>query len=139
MERVIQRSREKILFDAGSPEYFKEIDRRFLAVAKQFMPWKDRPFETLIDYQALAHQDVLEIGTGQGTHAQLIAPCARSFTGIDLTDAAVQMTRQRLNLIKTGARILQMDAEKMAFPDKCFDWIWTWDVIHHSANTSNVI
>jgi ubiquinone/menaquinone biosynthesis C-methylase UbiE len=36
-------------------------------------------------------------------------------------------------------RIERMDAEHMSFPDASFDYIWTWGVIHHSADTSRVL
>jgi SAM-dependent methyltransferase len=32
-----------------------------------------------------------------------------------------------------------MDAEHMEFPDDSFDFIWTWGVIHHSANTGRIL
>jgi ubiquinone/menaquinone biosynthesis C-methylase UbiE len=32
-----------------------------------------------------------------------------------------------------------MDAEQMQFPDSSFDLIWTWGVIHHSANTRKIL
>lgn len=32
-----------------------------------------------------------------------------------------------------------MDAEQMLFPDNCFDLVWSWGVIHHSANTRRVL
>jgi SAM-dependent methyltransferase len=77
---------------------------------------------------------VLEIGVGQGTHAQLIASRCRSFTGIDLTRHAVEMTSRRFEF-----KILQMDAEMMELSDSSFDFIWSWGVIHHSADTRRVL
>jgi SAM-dependent methyltransferase len=131
--------RDEIRFAPGTEEYFQEIDARFLESVHKYLPWRSTPFEQLIPFKELARQDVLEIGVGQGTHAQLIAPHTRTFTGIDLTAAASQMTARRLALFKQPARILQMDAEAMEFPDASFDFIWSWGVIHHSANTRQVL
>jgi len=131
--------REQIGATPGTEEYFREIDARFFSAVRKFMPWKTRPFDNLIPFGTLADKDVLEIGTGLGTHAQLIAPCCKSFSGIDLTSAASQTTSQRLALFKIPGTVLQMDAEKMQFPDANFDYIWSWGVIHHSANTRAVL
>jgi SAM-dependent methyltransferase len=49
------------------------------------------------------------------------------------------MTKARMTLRKLSAGILQMDAEKMAFADSSFDYIWSWGVIHHSADTKRVL
>jgi len=38
-----------------------------------------------------------------------------------------------------AATVVQMDAEQMQFPDNSFDLIWTWGVIHHSANTRKIL
>jgi SAM-dependent methyltransferase len=32
-----------------------------------------------------------------------------------------------------------MDAEHLDFPDGSFDFIWSWGVIHHSADTNQVL
>ena len=32
-----------------------------------------------------------------------------------------------------------MDAEQIKFPDDSFDLVWTWGVIHHSANTRKIL
>lgn len=131
--------REAVQFEPHSREYFMEIDRRFLSSAKAFLPWRTQPFEQLIPYATLPESDVLEIGVGQGTHAQLIAPHCKSFTGIDLTEAASLATAKRLEIFGVKGDILQMDAEEMLFPDASFDYIWSWGVIHHSADTSRIL
>lgn len=131
--------RKGICFEPGTPKYFTEIDKRFFSNAWQFLPWKDRPFDQLIPYEDLPHLDVLEIGVGQGSHAQLIAARAKSFTGIDLTEAARSGTARRLEAHGIPAKILRMDAEEMAFLDASFDFIWSWGVIHHTADTRRAL
>src|SRR2546430_8739568 len=78
--------RQAITFQEGTSEYFDEIDNRFLESARHYLPWGNQPFEQFIPYGELRNSDVLEIGVGQGTHAQLIAPHCKSFAGIDLTE-----------------------------------------------------
>jgi ubiquinone/menaquinone biosynthesis C-methylase UbiE len=131
--------REEISAPSGSEGYFIEIDRRFLASAASYMPWVETPFEQVIPFKELRDQDVLEIGVGHGTHAQLLAPRCKSFTGIDLTSHAAQMTSRRLKLFNLPGKVLQMDAENMTFADNSFDFIWSWGVIHHSADTGRVL
>ena len=131
--------RDEITSPPGTKAYFAEIDRRFLSSAAKYTPWEKLPFEEVIRFEQLGDKDVLEIGVGQGTHAQLLAPQCKSFTGIDLTSVAAEMTSQRLQLFNLPGRILQMDAEDMKFADSSFDFIWSWGVIHHSADTERVL
>jgi ubiquinone/menaquinone biosynthesis C-methylase UbiE len=131
--------REGLNVEPGTRAYFDEIDRRFFTSVKHYMPWKKIPFDNLIDFENLAGLDVLEIGVGYGSHAQLLAPFCKSYTGMDITEKASSITAQRLTLSQTKGKILQMDAENMTFPDAFFDYIWSWGVIHHSANTLNIL
>jgi SAM-dependent methyltransferase len=131
--------RDEVTAEPLSKEYFQEIDRRFLSSVKAFMPWVNTPFEDLIPYAELPRMDVLEIGVGHGTHAQLIAPHCRSFTGIDLTEAARKAVSARFETFGIEGRIQQMDAEEMSFADGTFDYIWSWGVIHHSADTHRIL
>ena len=131
--------REEIVQQPGSEAYFKEIDRRFFSAARVFMPWRAVPFDTVIPFDDLADKDVLEVGVGQGTHAQLLASHCRSFVGIDLTTAAAAMTARRLRLFGVPGSVLQMDAERMAFADDSFDFVWSWGVVHQSADTQRVL
>lgn len=130
---------EAIAAAPGTREYFEEIDSRFLSSVRKYMPWREIPFDPLVSFERLRQEDVLEIGVGHGTHAQLLAPRSRSFAGIDLTDAAAAMTRERFRLFGLPGTIQQMDAERMVFADASFDFIWSWGVIHHSADTGRVL
>jgi ubiquinone/menaquinone biosynthesis C-methylase UbiE len=131
--------REAIVQSPGSAAYFQEIDRRFFSAARSFMPWRAIPFDALVPFADLADKDVLEIGVGQGAHAQLLASRCKSFTGIDLTIAAAGMTKKRFRLLSIPGAVLQMDAERMAFSGDNFDYIWSWGVIHQSADTRRVL
>ncbi len=122
-----------------SREFYEEIDRRFFAGAREYMPWKRIPFDALVDFDALRDQDVLEIGVGSGSHAALLARHAHSFTGVDLTEYAVKSTSDRLRVLGLPGRVLRMDAERMEFPDASFDFVWSWGVIHHSSNTPQIV
>ena len=130
---------EAIPHQEFSQEFYLEVDRRFFGSARSFAPWKSVPFDSLINFAALKAKHVLEIGVGNGSHAQLLASHAKSFTGIDLTDFAVRSTSERMRCFQLQARILRMDAERMDFDDSSFDFIWTWGVIHHSSNTRRIL
>lgn len=122
-----------------SRPFFDEIDKRFFGAVWLFMPWKKLPFEQLMRFDTLGDKDVLEIGTGMGSHAQLLATHARSYTGIDLTDYAIKAATARLAGIGVSANVQRMDAEQMSFPDASFDFVWSWGVIHHSSNTRRIL
>lgn len=122
-----------------SKAFFEEIDIRFFSNVREFMPWKQLPFDELIDFDSLKKKAVLEIGTGMGSHAQLLARNANSYTGIDITEYAVKATSERLKLLGLGGQVCRMDAEHMEFPDSSFDTVWSWGVIHHSSDTQKVL
>jgi len=128
-----------IPFAEFSREFYEEIDRRFFRAVELYAPCKRVPFDWLIDFGSLKTKDVLEIGVGNGSHAQLLAEHAKSFTGIDLTEYAVRSTAERLRVFGVTGDVRRMDAEQMEFPDDSFDLIWSWGVIHHSANTRKIL
>jgi ubiquinone/menaquinone biosynthesis C-methylase UbiE len=131
--------RHQISAPEFSCKFFEEIDRRHFFDAARYTPPRQQPFDELIPFDCLPEWDVLEIGVGNGSHAQLIAPRCRSYTGIDLTDYAVQSTRRRFEVFDLKGNVIQMDAERMDFPDASFDFVWTWGVIHHSSNTEQIL
>jgi ubiquinone/menaquinone biosynthesis C-methylase UbiE len=124
----------------GELAFFREIDSRFFAAARDFGKADEAPFSTLIPFEFIRTREVLEIGVGMGSHAQLLASACVRYTGIDLTEYATQTTRRRLELHRAAnATIMQMNAEEMSFADASFDYVWSWGVIHHSADTPRVM
>ena len=131
---------DKIPYPEFSKEFYREIDSRFFANANEYLPLKKIPFDRLIDFESLKDKKVLEIGVGNGSHAQLLATYADDFTGIDLTDYGVNSTSGRMKTFGLEkANILQMNAEDLQFADNSFDFVWSWGVIHHSANPRQIL
>ena len=121
-------------------EFYEEIDKRFFDNSHQYAPWTKIPFDAIIDFPSLTTKRILEIGVGNGSHAMLLAQNSRHFVGIDVTEYAVKSTNKRMEVFDIkNANIQRMNAEKLEYPDNYFDFIWSWGVIHHTADTSAVL
>jgi SAM-dependent methyltransferase len=131
--------RGEIAHEPGSPEHLAEVERRFLTESWFAQPDGAAPYSGLIPFDELAGKDVLEIGSGTGVHARLLAEAGANLTAIDLTPTAVELTRRRLELTGLEADVREADAEQLPFPDGSFDFVWSWGVIHHSHDTDRVI
>lgn len=128
--------------EPGTPEFYNAIDDRFFAALRNFAHpgYPDqKPFSEIIDYQRLKGKRVLEIGCGAGVHAMLLAQAGANLTAIDLTHNAIEMTRNRFEAFGLAGDIRQGDAEALDFEDDTFDLVWSWGVIHHSADMQQAI
>ena len=84
-------------------------------------------------------RDVLEIGVGAGTDfTQWVRNGARA-TGVDLTEAGIELARERLDLLGLDAKLRQADAENLPFADNSFDIVYSYGVLHHTPNTKRAI
>jgi 2-polyprenyl-3-methyl-5-hydroxy-6-metoxy-1,4-benzoquinol methylase len=123
----------------GTIEWFDDQDRRS-AEAHSHFATDSIPFDRIIPYSALQGKEVLEIGVGSGYHAELLARAGARITGIDITESAIAMTRERFRLKNLSGVFEQWDAEtdRESFARR-FDFIWSWGVIHHSSNTARIV
>lgn len=79
-------------------------------------------------------ESLLEVGVGAGTDHLRFARGGANCTGVDLTDAAITMTRRRLELEGLSSELRVADAENLPFRDSSFDFVYSWGVIHHSPD-----
>ena len=125
-------------FQRGSTEWFDQMDA-ILIDAQRLFATEVRPFDRVMPLDALAGRRVLEIGCGMGLHAEIMASAGAILTAVDLTPTAVEMTRRRLALKGLKADVHLCDGEQLPFPDRHFDFVWSWGVIHHSARTGRIV
>ena len=129
----------EIDFPKYSNEFYNEIDRRFYNVSKLFLPHDKLPFDRMINHTVLKNKKVLEIGVGAGSHASLLSTYSKEFTGIDITEEAIKNSKKRFEIMNLVGDLREMNAERMDFNNNEFDFVWSWGVIHHSANTNQII
>ncbi len=82
---------------------------------------------------------VLEIGVGLGADHQQFAEAGAILTGIDLTQRAIEHTKNRFDTFKLQSTLMNCDAENLSFSDETFDIVYSWGVLHHSPNTPRAI
>src|SRR6185312_3687541 len=79
---------------------------------------------------------VLEIGCGLGTDGAQFANAGAEYTGVDLTEAAVELARKRFQLFDLPGKFQTADAENLDFADESFDLVYSHGVLHHTPDTA---
>lgn len=82
---------------------------------------------------------VLEIGVGLGADHQKWAEAGAELNGIDLTERAIQMTRQRFDLFGLKSVLQVADAEDLPFDDSTFDVVYSWGVLLYCTDMYKAI
>lgn len=83
--------------------------------------------------------DVLEIGIGLGVDFVRFVEAGARGTGIDLTQAGVDATIRQLEIKGLSGDVRMIDAGLLPFADDSFDWVYSWGVLHHAANTEDAV
>src|SRR6266699_3450587 len=91
------------------------------------------------DFRSARGLKVLEIGCGLGTDGAQFAEAGADYTGVDLTEAAVELARRRFELFSLPGKFQTADAENLAFADDSFDLVYSHGVLHHTPETEKAI
>jgi SAM-dependent methyltransferase len=122
---------ERLFLDASDkPGFINQMARRYAL----------EPYiEGFARFDDARDLDILEIGVGLGADHQRFAEAGARLTGVDLTDRAVEHTRQRFEIFGLKSELRVADAEALPFTDDSFDLVYSWGVLHHSPDTPRAI
>src|SRR3954463_10067011 len=109
-----------------SPEFFERIE--------QHRYEKEWHIPDAANFAATRALKVLEIGCGIGTDGAQFARAGADYTGIDLTEAAVDLARKRVAVSGLKGDFRVSDAEKLDFADDSFDLVYSHGVLHHTPD-----
>jgi ubiquinone/menaquinone biosynthesis C-methylase UbiE len=93
----------------------------------------------LVPFAGAKGKDVLEIGTGNGADGAMFALNGANYTGVDLTDAALEATRRHFAVLGLSGKFQHENAQELSFPNESFDWVYSHGVLHHTPDTQKAI
>jgi ubiquinone/menaquinone biosynthesis C-methylase UbiE len=82
---------------------------------------------------------VLEIGVGMGADYLEWLKAGAKATGVDLSEISLQRARRRCELAGYQPDLQVADAEHLPFPDRTFDVVYSYGVMHHSPDTAQCL
>ncbi len=88
-------------------------------ITESYKEWKNFFAETIGN----DHARVLDDGTGPGFFVAILSGMGHEVTAIDYSDQMVMQAKKRLEQLGLKANVLQMDAQKLKFPEESFDAI----------------
>jgi 2-polyprenyl-3-methyl-5-hydroxy-6-metoxy-1,4-benzoquinol methylase len=119
--------------EVGTRDFFDEVEKRKYFVEPhipgfaEFSNWKNKK--------------VLEIGCGIGTDSVNFARAGADYTGIELSEQSLDMTRKRFQLYGLNGTFYLGNAEQLdsIVSIQKYDLIYSFGVIHHTPNPSKII
>lgn len=113
--------------------------RRFYELVEEHRYRKEWHIPSAAGFASTKGLRVLEIGCGLGTDGAQFAQAGADYTGIDLTDAAIELARKRFELFDLQGAFQTGDAEKLNFPGDTFDLVYSHGVLHHTPDIQSAI
>ena len=113
--------------------------RHFFELVEAHRYTKEWHIPTAAEFANAAGLKVLEVGCGLGTDGAQFAEAGADYTGIDLTDAAVELARKRFELFDLSGKFQTADAENLPFEDNTFDVVYSHGVLHHTPDTRQAL
>jgi len=113
--------------------------RRFFELVEAHRYTKEWHIPEAAGFAIARGAKVLEIGCGLGTDGAQFAEAGADYTGVDLTEAAVELARKRFELYELPGQFETADAENLDFADESFDLVYSHGVLHHTPDTQKAI
>lgn len=117
--------------EMGTREFFERVERHRYE--------KEWHIPQAAEFAKTKGLRVLEIGCGMGTDGAQFAKAGADYTGVDLTEAAIELARKRFELSGLRGEFRVADAEQLDFPDESFDLVYSHGVLHHTPDISAAV
>lgn len=109
---------------------YSEYNQQEMADDRHFL-WKKKMLELLAEAfpdRESKEIEILDVGTGPGFFAILLAEAGFRVTAVDYTEEMLKEARKNAGSLADQIRWQRGDAQKLEFPDGCFDAIVTRNV-----------
>ncbi|MCL4503897.1 MAG: class I SAM-dependent methyltransferase [Deltaproteobacteria bacterium] len=120
------------LDQVGSPAFFDRLD----AIKREDV---ERFSLAYWDFGAYRRKQVLDVGSGPGWITVMYAQQGAEVTAVDLTPAAVSLTKAFLAYRGLSATVQEANAEALPFEDASFDLVVSSGVLHHTPDYQKAI
>ncbi len=117
--------------EVGTPRFFAEVEAHRYALEPHI--------PEVVQFERWRGCDVLEAGCGIGTDGLQFARAGARYTGLDLTETAVDLARRRFELAGHEGRFVQGSITDLPFADESFDLVFSWGVIHHTTDMERAL
>lgn len=114
----------------GTKEYFSEVTTR-----KYFV---ESHIHEFANFKKWNGKLVLEVGCGIGTAAQTFVENGAIYTGIDISDYSIELSKKRFNLFNLNGNFIVHNIEHL-LPENQFDLIYSFGVLHHTYDIKKAI
>ncbi len=117
--------------EVGIREFFDRVEAHRYA--------KEWHIPDAADFAATKRLRVLEIGCGLGTDGVQFAQAGADYTGVDLTEAAIDLARKNFEQCGLQGEFKVADAENLDFADSSFDLVYSHGVLHHTPDIARAV
>ena len=117
--------------EVGTREFFDRVEAHRYA--------KEWHIPDAADFAATKRLRVLEIGCGLGTDGVQFARAGADYTGVDLTEAAIDLARKNFEQCGLQGEFKVADAENLDFADSSFDLVYSHGVLHHTLDIGRAV
>lgn len=115
----------------ASPDSLKKFDDWYM----DYYPYLRRH----VRFDALAGKDVLEVGLGYGTIAQMLAASGGRYRGLDIAAGPVAMVNHRLAQHGLSGNAQQGSVLAAPFADASFDYVVSIGCLHHTGDLQKAL
>jgi SAM-dependent methyltransferase len=115
----------------GSRGFFDDLDQYHFEKLHHLL--------RLVDFDAYAGREVLEVGCGAGVDLARFARGGALVTGVDLAPSAIELARANFAQQHLTGAFQVADGERLPFPDASFDVVFAHGVVQYTADPKQLV